>query len=96
VEPTSGNATDRERAKARPFPAFEDNQFRLETALKYYFSKNWTAKLGYAFESFDKHDWRTDTLTPFVPGQTSAVWLGNDLKNFDAHIVGATLNYKFK
>jgi hypothetical protein len=24
------------------------------------------------------------------------VWLGNDLKNYTAHIVGATLTYRFK
>jgi MtrB/PioB family decaheme-associated outer membrane protein len=90
-------------AKAKPMPAFEDQLFRLEAALKYHFLKSWTATLGYAWESFDKHDWRTDSLNPFVPvistagavGQSS-IWQGNDLKNYSAHIIGLTLAYRFK
>lgn len=47
------------------------------------------------FESFSKHDWRTDSLNPFIPG-VAAIWLGNDQKNFAAHIIGATLRYRFE
>jgi opacity protein-like surface antigen len=64
-------------------------------ALRYRFAKVWTASLNYAFESFQKKDWQTDTLDPFQPG-VSAIWLGNDPKNYDAHIVGVTLRYKFE
>ena len=51
--------------------------------------------MNYAYESFRKHDWRTDTINPFVPGD-SAVYLGNDLKNYEAHIFGVTIGYHFK
>ena len=95
IPPTSGTAAQRANATARPFPAFEDALLRLDTALKYHFSKVWTARLGYVFESFEKHDWRTDHLNPFVPVVT-AIWLGNDQKNYTAHIVGVTLGYRFK
>ena len=95
VAPTSGTAAQQAAAAAKPTPAFEDGLFRLETGLKYHFWKVWTASVGYAFESFDKHDWRTDTLNPFVPGITS-IWLGNDLRNYAAHVVAVKLGYRFK
>jgi len=83
-------------ARASRLPAFEDSLFRLETALKYHFWKSWTASLGYAFESFEQNDWRSDTLIPVLSGLTSAVFLGADQKDYDAHIVGVTLKYRFK
>lgn len=92
---TSGTAAQRTSAIAQPTPAFEDSLFRLETALKYHFGQVWTLSLKYVFESFAKHDWRTDTLNPFVPGVTS-IWLGNDARNYDAHIVALTLGVRFK
>ena len=58
------------------------------------------AKSGYAYETFGKHDWRTDTLNPFTPGaitpSDNAIYLGNDIKSYSAHIVGLTLAYQFK
>ncbi|KRT72738.1 MAG: hypothetical protein XU13_C0020G0006 [Candidatus Rokubacteria bacterium CSP1-6] len=97
VSPASGTAAQRIAATARRFPAFEDSLMAVETALKYHFWKNWTAKVGYIFEAFEKHDWRTDTLNPFTPAVTrGGIWLGNDLKNYDAHIVALTLGFRFK
>lgn len=93
--PGSGTAAQRATATARPFPAFEDTLLRLETALTYHFLKNWSTKLGYAFEMFEATDWRTDTLNPFMPG-VSSIWLGNDLRNYTAHLVGLTFSYRFK
>jgi MtrB/PioB family decaheme-associated outer membrane protein len=95
VAPASGTAAQRDSARAKPMPAVTDSLLRLDAALKYHFAKAWTATLGYAFESFRKEDWRTDTLRPFVPGVTS-IWLGNDARNYDAHIVGLTLSYRFR
>jgi hypothetical protein len=76
-------------------PAFDDNLWRVDTSLEYHFSKAWTVSLNYIFESFSKHDWRTDTLNPFVPVAGNSIWLGNDQKNYTAHILGATLRYTF-
>jgi MtrB/PioB family decaheme-associated outer membrane protein len=103
VPPVSGTAANNVTATAKPWPAFEDQLFRLDAALKYHITKAWTATIGYAWESFEQHDWRTDNLTPFVPvpsaagvpGQTS-IWLGNDVKNYTAHIIGASIAYRFK
>lgn len=91
----SGTAAQRATARAKPMPAFEDNLWRVDSSLQYHFSKSWTASLNYIFESFSKHDWRTDSLNPFIPG-VAAIWLGNDQKNYAAHIIGATLRYKFE
>jgi MtrB/PioB family decaheme-associated outer membrane protein len=103
VPPVSGTAANNVTATAKPWPAFEDQLVRLDAALKYHITKAWTATIGYAWESFEQHDWRTDNLTPFVPvpsaagvpGQTS-IWLGNDVKNYTAHIIGASIAYRFK
>ncbi len=95
VGPASGTAAQNASAKAQRLPAFEDALLRLEASLAYHFLRSWTASLGYVFESFEKTDWRTDTLNPFLPG-VSSIWLGNDAKNFSAHIAGLTLTYRFK
>jgi MtrB/PioB family decaheme-associated outer membrane protein len=89
------NAVANTNQVARRWPAFEDSLLRLEASLRYRFAQAWTASLNYAYEAFRKHDWRTDTINPFVPGD-SAVYLGNDLKNYEAHIFGVTLGYHFK
>jgi MtrB/PioB family decaheme-associated outer membrane protein len=80
------------------WPAFDDTYARLEAALQYHFSKSLTAKLFYVYESFTKHDWQTDTLTPFLgPGVSGTpIFLGADQKNYWAQIVGVTLRYKFE
>jgi hypothetical protein len=94
--PVSGTAAQDFSAQAKPMPAFEDELLRLETALAYHFFKNWTAKFSYVFESFTKHDWRTDNLNPFLPAAGNSIWQGNDLRNYTAHILTATIGYRFK
>lgn len=95
VDPNSGTAAQIATAKVRPIPSFEDSLLRVETALKYTFLKSWTAALRYTFEQFEKHDWRTDQLTPTTP-TASSVWLGADLKDYSAHIIALTVGYRFK
>jgi hypothetical protein len=95
--PAAGNAAQNFTATAKPMPAFEDTLFRIDTALRYRFAKAWTATVAYAWESFDKTDWRTDTINPFIPGTGSgSIWLGNDYKSYSAHIIALTLGYTFK
>jgi len=94
--PVSSTAANNFSASAKRMPAFEDELIRLEAALSYHFLKNWTARLGYAFESFTKHDWRTDGLDPFTPAFGNSIWLGNDLRSYTAHIVTAAIGYRFK
>jgi hypothetical protein len=50
--------------------------------------------VGYAFEKWDKTDFRTDTLNPYMG--VSSIWLGNDLRNYTAHMMGLTLAYQFR
>jgi hypothetical protein len=94
IPPTSGSASQNATATAQPFPATEDSMFRLDVAARYHFLKHWRATLGYAFEMFHKSNWQTDQLNPFLPGVTS-IWLGNDFKDYTAHIVTLTLGYRF-
>lgn len=91
---TSGNLSQQQTAQGKRFPATEDSMFRLDTALRYHFWKNWTAALSYAFEVFDKTNFRTDQLNPLIPG-VSSLWQGNDIKDYTAHIVAITLGYRF-
>jgi MtrB/PioB family decaheme-associated outer membrane protein len=88
LQATGGNA--------KRFPAFLDSFLRLDTALRYQFRENWTASLGYIFETFGQHDWRTDTLNPFAPNVGSSIFLGTNPKGYDAHIVALTLGYRFR
>jgi hypothetical protein len=80
---------------SRRWPAFENSLLQVDAALKFHFMEGWTSSLNYAFESLRKKDWQTETLNPFRPG-VSASWLGNVPKNYDAHIVGVMLDYKFE
>jgi MtrB/PioB family decaheme-associated outer membrane protein len=91
---TSGTAAQRTTATALHFPSTEDSMFRLDVAARYHFLKHWTASVGYAFEVFNKSNWQTDKLNPFLPGVTS-IWEGNDLKDYTAHIIAITLGYRF-
>jgi MtrB/PioB family decaheme-associated outer membrane protein len=92
-------------AVAKHWPSIEDSLLRLETALRYHFLKNWSASLGYAWESFTSTDFRTDHLTPFIPPITgtgvagtgvTSIFLGSDQKDYDAHIIGVSLRYAFR
>jgi hypothetical protein len=62
--------------------------------VKYSFWKQWSASFGYVLEHFQKTDWRTDTISPVVPGSL-AVFLGNEYRDYTAHIVALTVGYRF-
>ena len=94
IPPTSGSPSQQANATAKPFPSFKDSLFHLDTAFRYRFLKAWTFTLGYMFEVFDQADFRTDGLNPFVPGLTS-IYLGNDLRDYTAHIVSMVIGYRF-
>ena len=86
-------------SQAKRMPDFDDQLVRIQTALRYRFAKSWAASLSYEFSSFRNHDWRTDGWLPFNPtlaGTTGSIWLGNDVRNYDAHFAGVTLSYIFE
>ena len=91
---SSPTASQNVTARAADYPSTEDLFVRLDAALTYHFWKQWTATLGYAYEHFSVNDWRTNHLMPFTPGVTS-IWLGNDVQDYTAHIVGVRLGYRF-
>ena len=95
LPPTSGTTAQNNSATAQRFPAFEGSLVHLEAALIYHFLKNWSAKVGYMFEMFENNDWRTNQLNPFIPG-VSSIWLGNNLRDYTAHMMGVSVAYQFK
>lgn len=94
LTPTSGTPAQRTTATAQQWPAFETELAQIGTGLRYHFWKSWTAGLSYSFEWFRNRDWRTDDLNPFMPGTTS-IFLGNRTEDYTAHIIAATLGYRF-
>jgi MtrB/PioB family decaheme-associated outer membrane protein len=84
---------------AKRMPDFDDQLLRLETKLLYHFAKSWTASVFYAFEQWRHHDWRTDNWLPYNPMMAGTpfgdVYLGVDQKNYDNHMMGVTLAYRF-
>jgi MtrB/PioB family decaheme-associated outer membrane protein len=95
ITPTSGSSSQNANATAKPFPDLDNELFRVGTAFRYRFLKNWYARLGYFFEMFNEVNFRTDTLAPFNPGVTS-IYLGNDLRDYTAHIVTMAIGYTFR
>jgi MtrB/PioB family decaheme-associated outer membrane protein len=93
IPPASGTAAQNATARTQLWPAFEDELVRIETGVRYYFTRSLSASVWYAFESFHKQDWRTDQLNPFMG--PDAVWMDNKDRNYTAHIIGATLAYRF-
>lgn len=91
-----GAAAPQAPGVAKRFPAFVDSLLRLDTALRYRYGDNWTASLGYVYETFGQQDWRADTINPFVPAVGSSIFLGNQTHGYDAHIVAVTLGYRFR
>lgn len=95
--PTGGTAQQRSDATARRMPAIVDQLLRLDAGLTYHFDKVWKTTFGYAFESWQMKDFRTDTLNPYNPASpTSAIFLGQKYQSYTAHIVGVTLGVAFK
>ncbi|MBI4589100.1 MAG: MtrB/PioB family decaheme-associated outer membrane protein [Candidatus Rokubacteria bacterium] len=90
--PTGGTPAENAGAVAANFPAIEDALHRAEAFLRYQFRPKWTAKLQYVFESFNKTDFRTDQLAPATGDD---IFLGNDLKDYKAHILALILGYRF-
>jgi hypothetical protein len=92
----AGGVTPPPAVSAKRVPAFVDSLLRLDAGLRYRFREDWTAGLAYAYETFGQHDWRSDTLNPFVPAVGSSVFLGTNPHGYDAHVLTMTLGYRFR
>lgn len=92
----AGGVTPLPAVSAKRVPAFVDSLLRLDAALRYRFREDWTAGLAYAYETFGQHDWRSDTLNPFVPAVGSSIFLGTNPHGYDAHVLTMTLGYRFR
>ena len=96
LPPSGGSAKQNRDATAKRFPAFVDQLLRLDAGLTYHFDKMWKTRFGYAFESWQYKDLRTDTLMPYNGGPANVIFLGEKYKSYTAHIVGLTLGIEFK
>ena len=52
------------------------------------------ARNEYAVGEIHTRNPRTDELNPLIP-RNSSIWLGNDIKDYTAHIVAVTLGFRF-
>ena len=89
------NAVATTNEVARPWPAFEDSLLPARGLPPVPLLEVPDGELEPRLRVVPKHDRRTDTIKPFVPS-VSAVYLGNDVKNYEAHIFGVTIGYPFK
>jgi hypothetical protein len=95
IPPRSGNASQNSNATAKPFPDLQNTLIQVGTTFRYRFAKAWSFALSYLFEQFDETNFRTDALKPFQT-QTSSIYLGNDIKDYTAHIITLALGYHFQ
>ncbi len=94
LPPRSGTAAQNSSATAKPFPDVTNTLIRLGTAVRYRFARAWYVTVGYLFEKFDETNFRTDSLLPFN-NSFSSIYLGNDFKDYTAHILTVALGYRF-
>ena len=96
--PTTG-ATQQATAKAVRYPLANTNLHTLIAALRYNLTRNWSLKGEYRFEQFRETDWATDAIGTSgltnLPPTTDSYLGARFLQNYDAHIAGFTLRYKF-
>lgn len=84
-------------------PPIENTFHIFNVVARLALTKEWTFKLGYQYERYLQKDFTTDTIEPAVaavPGTTAAadlrsIVLGAQHPSYAAHIVAASLAYRF-
>jgi MtrB/PioB family decaheme-associated outer membrane protein len=90
------------------FPDIEDRLQLFSTTLSYHLSESFTVEGTYAFEDLSLSDYRVDGLNPYmpdspvggsgipvVPSESRDIFLGDELGDYQAHIFGLSVIYKF-
>jgi len=62
--------------------ALYDQLAHLDASFDYEFTKHWTAKFFYAYESFANANWQTGPLTPAITGTTGSIFLGQHWQDY--------------
>lgn len=94
--PVSGTPGQNADATAGDLPDIKNTLSYLNVFLRYWLSERFTAKLAYAFEVFEKTDFRTDDTQPFmVSAGANTILLGNDLRDYTAHYFTLSVAYHF-
>ncbi len=78
---------------AEPFPDIVSHWYSLGAFLNYKLKKNVEARFTYAYERLETDDWNFDGVT--VDNVDDVVTLGEASPNYNGHIIGLALSYKF-
>ena len=84
-------------------PTTENTLPRPEFVTSYYFTPQWTLKLGYQYERYAEKDFTTDGIPPsgwrfphhHWQADARSIVLGAQHPPYEVHIVAFTLEYKF-
>jgi len=85
-------------AAAQDFPTVKNYFQEVKTEIAYIFTKNLKSGVTYAYEVFNQHDYANTAA--YMAGatfenSTKYLFTGANNLSYDAHIVGAYVNYKF-
>lgn len=76
-----------------PLPTSQSRLFDVSVSAEVRIVEHVKARVGYMFESFEADDWALDGVQPSTIAEVLA--LGEDSPNYDAHLVGLSLEYEF-
>ena len=85
-------------AVAANFPEIETTLNQVNAFLRYWITKNFSAKVMYSWEQWQQSDFRFDGLLPFNfpnPNTGDTIFLGMDPQNYTAHWFTLVLGYHF-
>jgi len=85
-------------AVAANFPEIETTLNQVNAFLRYWITKNFSAKVMYSWEQWEQSDFRFDGLLPFNfpnPNTGDTIFLGMDPQNYTAHWFTLVLGYHF-
>ena len=85
-------------AVAANFPEIETTLNQVNAFLRYWITKNFSAKVMYSWEQWQQSDFRFDGLLPFNfpnPNTGDTIFLGMDPQNYTAHWFTLSLGYHF-
>lgn len=98
-ERLEGNPGGNPLGNIADYPDITHRLTQIGLNLNYHIRKNITAKLKYLYERYSETDFLIDVMKPWMgdvdSSTASSLFLGARVPNYEAHIVGFLLNYKF-
>lgn len=78
---------------AVPLPTADSRLFDVSVSAEVKLIEHVKARVGYMFESFEADDWSQEGVEPSTINEV--LTLGEDTSNYDAHLIGLSLEYEF-